>query len=305
MRQFQRNLRGFDKKRWHVYEGIKDIVDNFYTTLPLVGELRIDGMEERHWKQLMQKTGVTFDLTDNFSLDRLISLNLHKYVDDVSEIVDRAKQENSIEKQLSELEKIWNDLEFEFSSHPSLEVDIKVVKIPEESIECLEQHQTILQTLSSNRFMDFFTDDITSWMDKLGMVDMISNLLLDVQRTWANLENIFIGSDDIRQQLPKDAERFEQVHDRFKEVLKDVNSCPNIVQYCNREALESVLTYLQEQLGICEANLTAYLEEKKKVCLQHPNAAIFPRWTILYLQIQSFSFEGLPTLLLRVYGGFA
>src|SRR5690606_30254399 len=144
--------------------------------------------------------------------------------------------------------------------------DVSMTRIPEETVEILEQHQTILQSLSANRFMDFFADDISSWMHKLGMVETITNLLLDVQRTWANLENIFLGSDDIREQLPKDAERFEKLHARFMNVLKGVVDCPNIVEYCNQEALESVFTYLQEQLGICETNLTAYLEEKKKVC---------------------------------------
>ena len=37
-----------------------------------------------------------------------------------------------------------------------------------------------------------------------------------VQRTWLHLESIFIGSEDIRRQLPEDTERFEGIDQDFK-----------------------------------------------------------------------------------------
>ena len=33
-----------------------------------------------------------------------------------------------------------------------------------------------------------------------------------VQRKWMYLESIFLGSDDIRQQLPKEAQRFDTIN---------------------------------------------------------------------------------------------
>ena len=38
----------------------------------------------------------------------------------------------------------------------------------------------------------------------------------EVQRTWSHLESIFIGSDDIRQQLPEDSARFDSIDEDFK-----------------------------------------------------------------------------------------
>jgi hypothetical protein len=37
----------------------------------------------------------------------------------------------------------------------------------------------------------------------------VLKMLLNVQRQWASLEAIFMGSQDIRSQLPDDSKRFE------------------------------------------------------------------------------------------------
>jgi Dynein heavy chain, N-terminal region 2 len=62
------------------------------TSLPLVGDLAHPAMRARHWEQLMRATGKTFVKDDKFTLGALINLGLHNYVDDCSEIVDRAQK---------------------------------------------------------------------------------------------------------------------------------------------------------------------------------------------------------------------
>ena len=42
---------------------------------------------------------------------------------------------------------------------------------------------------------------------------------LEVQRTWSHLESIFIGSEDIRKQLPEDSTRFDGIDSDFKVML--------------------------------------------------------------------------------------
>ena len=47
-------------------------------------------------------------------------------------------------------------------------------------------------------------------------VDQVIVYWMDVQRTWSHLESIFIGSEDIRKQLPIDSERFDNIDTDFK-----------------------------------------------------------------------------------------
>lgn len=50
---------------------------------------------------------------------------------------------------------------------------------------------------------------MTNWQKKLGTVDLVLSTWQDVQRKWQALESIFVGSADIRVQLPEDSKRFE------------------------------------------------------------------------------------------------
>ncbi len=50
------------------------------------------------------------------------------------------------------------------------------------------------------------------WQKKLGTVDLVLNVWNDMQRKWQALESIFVGSADIRVQLPEDSKRFDAVN---------------------------------------------------------------------------------------------
>ena len=48
------------------------------------------------------------------------------------------------------------------------------------------------------------------------IVLQVIQIWFEVQRTWSHLESIFIGSEDIRKQLPEDSARFDQIDTDFK-----------------------------------------------------------------------------------------
>lgn len=73
-----------------------------------------------------------------------------------------------------------------------------------------------LQNMLSSKFIGYFLDDVTSWQQKLSNADAVINVWFDVQRSWMHLESIFIGSEDIRKQLPEDSKRFEKIDRDFK-----------------------------------------------------------------------------------------
>lgn len=150
-----------------------------------------------------------------------MSLNLHKYEDDVKNIVDKSVKEMSMEKSLNDFCETWNTMQFEYLPHSRTRLNL--LKIREELIEILEDNQVQLQNMLSSKFVGHFYNKVADWQAKLNTADRIINLWLEVQRTWAYLEAIFIDSDDIRTQLPEDTERFEILDKEFK-----VNTHKNI-----------------------------------------------------------------------------
>lgn len=76
--------------------------------------------------------------------------------------------------------------------------------------------QNQLQNMMSSKFIDYFYNEVSSWQQKLSNADQVINMWTEVQRSWQHLESIFIGSEDIRAQLPEDSKRFENIDKNFR-----------------------------------------------------------------------------------------
>lgn len=78
-----------------------------------------------------------------------------------------------------------------------------------------------------------------------------------------HLESIFMSSEDIRQQLPVDAERFDRIDKEFKVMTEKMSKTPNVVEATNKQGLTVQLDTLQKELVLCEKALAEYLETKR------------------------------------------
>lgn len=59
-------------------------------------------MSFRHWKELMERTGTSFEMnTDSVTLENMFAMELHKYGNVISDIVNTAVMELRIEKAMS------------------------------------------------------------------------------------------------------------------------------------------------------------------------------------------------------------
>lgn len=78
------------------------------TILPLVSLLNSKDILDRHWKKLMATTSQFIDFkSPKFALKDLIKLELHRFSEDVQELVDGAAKEAKIEKKLKQIIEIW------------------------------------------------------------------------------------------------------------------------------------------------------------------------------------------------------
>jgi dynein heavy chain, axonemal len=81
-----------------------------------------------------------------------------------------------------------------------------------------------------------------------------------VQRKWVQLEPIFLASEDIRAQLPDDTRRFEQIDGAFKEMMREAQAEPGVVEACTYEGREELLNNTYDEIEICEKALSEYLD---------------------------------------------
>lgn len=79
------------------------------------------------------------------------------------------------------------------------------------------------------------------------------------------LESIFIGSGDIRLQLPEEAARFDRIDKSFKKLMNETAKHNVIMEACNAEGRLELLQELSADLESCQKSLSDYLESKRNV----------------------------------------
>lgn len=82
-----------------------------------------------------------------------------------------------------------------------------------------------------SKFIAYFLKEVTNWQQKLSNADAVITIWFEVQRAWMHLESIFIGSEDIRSQLPEDSRRFERIDREFKVSKRLHRVIKNVIQY--------------------------------------------------------------------------
>lgn len=81
-------------------------------------------------------------MDDKTTLEDLLKLELHKYEEEVKNIVDKAVKEMSMEKVLKELHSTWDTLEFGKETHERTKLSL--LKISDETIEVLEENEVCI-----------------------------------------------------------------------------------------------------------------------------------------------------------------
>uniref|UniRef100_A0A803TCU1 Dynein axonemal heavy chain 17 n=1 Tax=Anolis carolinensis TaxID=28377 RepID=A0A803TCU1_ANOCA len=202
-KRFAKGIRNLDKetRAWDAFSGLENKVKNILTSLKAISELQNPAIRERHWNQLMQATGVQFIMDADTTLADLLKLNLHNFEDEVRSIVDKAIKEMSMEKVVKEIKTTWAGMTFQYEPH--LRTNVPLLKSDEELIETLEDNQVQLQNMMTSKYIAFFLEEVSFWQRKLSTADLVISIWFEVQRTWSHLESIFIGSEDIRAQLPE------------------------------------------------------------------------------------------------------
>uniref|UniRef100_A0AAY4DTI1 Dynein, axonemal, heavy polypeptide 9 like n=1 Tax=Denticeps clupeoides TaxID=299321 RepID=A0AAY4DTI1_9TELE len=263
LRRFAKEMKTLDKevRAWDVYTGLESTVKNLLTSLRAVNELQNSAVRERHWQQLMRTTGVSFVMGEATRLGDLLELHLHRVEEEVKNIVDKAVKELGIEKVLGEITQTWSQMSLSYETHPS--TGTPLLKADENLIETLEDNQVQLQNILMSKHVEYFLVEVSTWQRRLMVADLVISSWMGVQRTWAHLQSIFTNSEDIRNQLAQDAERFQGIHQDFQNLMTEVIKTSNVIEVTNQPGYLEKLETLHQRLSVCEKALAEYLETKR------------------------------------------
>jgi dynein heavy chain len=83
-----------------------------------------------------------------------------------------------------------------------------MIKLSEDNFDMLEENQQSVNAMFSSRYLSTFETKIVYWQKALAQVSEVVVLVSEVQRSWSFLENLFIHSDEVKKELPKESIKF-------------------------------------------------------------------------------------------------
>ncbi|KXZ49756.1 DHC2 protein [Gonium pectorale] len=248
-----------------VYELVEKEIQGFHNSLPLMKELKSEALRKRHWTRLMEVTGQEFDMDPKtFTLGNMFSMQLHKYAEEIGKITNAAVKELTIESEIKKLADVWREQRFELGKYMKGPEDRGwVLRSTEDILVLLEDMGLNLQSMMASPFVRPFLTEVRAWEQKLSLIGECIEVWMHVQRKWMYLESIFVGSDDIRHQLPAEAKRFDNIDRQWQKTMNDTAKNTVVLDACTADGRLDLLKSLSEQLEICQKSLSEYLDTKR------------------------------------------
>lgn len=67
-----------------------------------------------------------------------------------------------------------------------------------------------------SKYISYFEKIVERWKVDLGSIYEVVGLLIDVQKSWSFLENLFIHSEEVKKELPNESEQFVDIDKETK-----------------------------------------------------------------------------------------
>ena len=252
-------------KNFKSYSIILEKVSNMKKTLNCIDMLSSEAMQDRHWESISNEINQAIDQkSSTFCFNDINKLDIFKNEAAVQETTENANKELKIGKDLDKINSVWSKLCFEFEVFNQAGGELKIFKPFDNIQEILDNDNSkLLSLLSQGKSVEVFREKLNSLKLKLNQVDTILTLWSKVQKNWKRLVNIFLLSEDIRNQLQEATKLFDQKNTQFREIMAEVLLNPKIIDVCTDER-KVELVEIHKAIEECEKKLNMYLEQKKK-----------------------------------------
>ena len=227
-KSFQKDLtkmKGIDKKT-NVYNGINKEIRNWLIFLPLISEMKNPAMTvegDRHWEAIRENCKLDFHVEDDTTLSLFWDHGIYdlKIREEIEEVTERARNERKIENNLKMVAEKWEAIKFLRVPLELKSETIETIKMDDEEVEVLEEHQLLVQNIAASKFMGYFKETVEYWRDGLSAISETVSLMSEVQKTWSFLINLFIYSEEVKKELKNYADHFVQIDKEVKELLEN------------------------------------------------------------------------------------
>jgi dynein heavy chain len=267
-RTLAKNVKFFEKNNLTgclaIASQIKESVDTFKPSVPVIMSLRNPGMRERHWDNLNKACKTEIVPSETLTLDQIMETGIAEQLPTITKIAETAGKEFNIEQALDKMEEAWQTVNLVIDDYR--DTGTCILKGADEYMALLDEQITMTQAMTFSAFKGPFEERIDKWNTILQVVSEVVDEWLAVQRNWLYLQPIF-DSADINKQLPIEGKRFNTVDKHWRGVMAQARGGGGngelCIKFCDNAKLLERFRESCKLLDMVQKGLADYLETKR------------------------------------------
>ncbi|KAF4658988.1 hypothetical protein FOL47_007767, partial [Perkinsus chesapeaki] len=258
-------IKGFDNNNTRmaqkVAKDLKSGIDEFRVKFPFLRAFCVEAILPRHWDELFAKMKIQpFADYNDIRMQQMLDKGVLNFAESFEEISAAAQKEHSLKKAMAGMKRDWEPLEFTTTLYK--ETGCPILKGIDEIQAVLDDHIVKTQAIRSSPFCKPFEQEVLEWEATLLYLQDFVDECLAVQRTWMQLEPIFL-SDDIKRQLPDESSGFATIDVTFRSRMKQVEGSPGCLGVAAAGGIVEDFKDANEKLEKIQKGLKDYLETKR------------------------------------------
>lgn len=248
-------------RQYAAYEYLQDTLKGYLKVHQIFTDLKSEAIRERHWKQLLKE--LHFDgkiRLSELTVGNVWEFDLHRNENVIRGVIEMAQGEMALEEFLKQVKETWTNYALELINYQN---KCRLIKGFQDLFTKCGENINSLIAMKHSPYFKVFEEEALSWEEKLNRIHVLFDVWIDVQRQWVYLEGIFTSSADIKQLLPVETTRFQNINTEFMTVMKKVYKSPFVLDILAIPNIQKSLERLAELLSKIQKALGEYLERER------------------------------------------
>jgi len=249
------NMRSVQKIAKELRQGIED----FKVRFPFLRAFANESILDRHWDTMFERMGKAKPAPyAEITLRMMLDLDVLEFTNDFEELSTAAAKEHALKRSLASMKSDWEPLEFQTNPRNG----VPLLKGIDDIQTVLDDHISKTQAIRSSPFCKPFEKEVHEWEATLMYIQDFLDQTIALQRSWMQLEPIFV-SDDIKRQLPQESEQFGRIDGNFRMRMNQVDEIKNCIKISQIEKIVEDMTESNVTIEKVQKGLKDYLETKR------------------------------------------
>lgn len=241
------------------FQKIQADVKDTIRIIPLLNDLRTDAVKPYHWKEIfVSLCGI--DVPSEFTVGHVLRLkpNLHeKYL---RNIVANARSEKLIDDSITAINDKWVQLSFDIVLFDN---KYNIITSWDHLFQYILEDLNILSSVKVSVHFERFSKRVNMLETRLDKLYTILDTWVDCQRQWVYLYGTFNGSDNIRNIMPIEVTRFDNMTLELKSLMKTIMKNNVVFEVLTVPDVQIILTRISDTLNRVKTSLAVYLEKQR------------------------------------------